>query len=288
MPLDRPLHAVILAAGLGSRLRPLTRSRPKPLVEIHGTPILHNALSHLAALGVERTTIVVGYRKDDIRQSCGDRLGSMRINYVESEAFDRTGSAYSLWLARDALLSGEDALLLEGDVFFEGAALARLLRDPGDTAAIDRFDELMSGTAAVVSDSGIVCDIRMNQTAGDPAAGPLYKTVNLFRFTARTLRRHLVPALDSVVASGECRTYVEELLATLVGDNRIRLRGALCDDLRWFEIDSTADLRIAERIFRRYADDRDDRTGPAFGSGLAPAHLDTEAGAPVLAGDRLA
>src|SRR6201999_3309239 len=117
-----------LAAGFGSRLRPLTDFRPKPLVEVHGVPILHNALRHLAGVGVREATIVVGYRKDAIQYACGGQFAGVDITYVESSVYDRTGSAYSLWLAREALLRG-DAYLLEGDVFFEAEALHRLRGD---------------------------------------------------------------------------------------------------------------------------------------------------------------
>lgn len=244
-----PSHAIILAAGLGSRLRPLTDTRPKPLVEVHGTPILHNALANLAALGVTETTIVVGYRKDDIMASCGDTFDGMNIIYVESSVFERTGSAYSLWLARDTLLKG-DIFLLEGDVFFEKSALTRLLDHEGNVAALDVFDEMMSGSAVILSDDGQVREFRMNQSSADPSAEPLYKTINLFRFGADTLRDHLVPRLDDLVASGGSKAYVEQVLAGLIADGGLRIKSALCDDLRWFEIDSTADLCVAERIFR--------------------------------------
>jgi NDP-sugar pyrophosphorylase family protein len=246
---DSPSHAIILAAGLGSRLRPLTDARPKPLVEVHGTPILHNALSNLASLGVVETTVVVGYRKDDIMRSCGSTFDGMKVTYVESSEFERTGSAYSLWLARDTLLDG-DLFLLEGDVFFERSALARLLDHEGDVAALDVFDEMMSGSAVTLSDDGHVREFRMNQSIADLSAEPLYKTINLFRFGKDTLREHLVPRLDHVFACGGSKAYVEQVLASLIADGELRIKAALCDDLRWFEIDSTADLCVAERIFR--------------------------------------
>ena len=88
-----PQHAVILAAGLGSRLRPLTDDRPKPLVEVGGVPILHNALRNLAAVGVTDATIVVGYRHDAIERRCGEIFAGIRIQYVVSDVFERTGSA---------------------------------------------------------------------------------------------------------------------------------------------------------------------------------------------------
>ncbi|MGY8668604.1 phosphocholine cytidylyltransferase family protein [Bradyrhizobium sp. UFLA05-109] len=246
---DTPSQAVILAAGLGSRLRPLTETRPKPLIEVHGTPILHNALGNLAALGVSETTIVVGYRKDDITASCGDAYGSMKITYVESSEFENTGSAYSLWLARDTLMNG-DIFLLEGDVIFESSALSRLLDHEGDIAAVDVFDEMMTGSAVTLSEDDYVREFRLNQSSADLSKDPLYKTINLFRFGGDTLKDHLVSRLDALFASGGGTAYVEQVLAGLIADGKLRIRAAICDDLKWFEIDSAADLRIAERIFR--------------------------------------
>ncbi|WP_024510013.1 phosphocholine cytidylyltransferase family protein [Bradyrhizobium sp. ARR65] len=251
MPGDAPKKAVILAAGIGSRLRPLTDLCPKPLVEVNGTPILYNALRNLEADGVEEVTIVVGYRKDAVQYACGTRFGALEINYVESSVFERTGSAYSLWLARDALLSG-DCFLLEGDVFFEANALCYLIANQAsDVAAVARFDELMEGSAVLFSDSGFISTFRMKQTAANLVANDprLFKTMNLLRFSASTLRTTIVPALDDMIGSGATQAYTEELLVYLIERRGLQLAAARCDELRWYEIDSTDDLRIAERIF---------------------------------------
>ncbi|KRQ16248.1 hypothetical protein AOQ71_06705 [Bradyrhizobium manausense] len=77
MTANSPKNAVILAAGFGSRLRPLTDLRPKPLVEVIGTSIIHDALRNLEAVGVEKVTVVVGYRKDAIQYACGIRFGEL-------------------------------------------------------------------------------------------------------------------------------------------------------------------------------------------------------------------
>jgi NDP-sugar pyrophosphorylase family protein len=242
-------EAVILAAGIGSRLRPLTLERPKPLIEVHGTPILHNALWHLAAAGIRRTTLVVGYRKEVIERSCGRRFANMDVTYIESDVFDQTGSAYSLWLARDTLLHGP-CVLLEGDVFFEPSILARLLASPhSDVAAVAPFTDVMSGSAVTLSDNGLVQRVFMNQSAGNRQAGALFKTMNLYRFGAHTLRDRLVPALEDTLRGTGNRAYVEQVLGRLVNESGLRLGTEICGDLNWFEIDSQDDLRIAERIF---------------------------------------
>ncbi len=242
-------HAVILAAGLGSRLRPYTDERPKPLVPVHGIPILHNTLANLADVGITQATIVVGYRKEAIQRSCGTRFGGIDIAYVESSVFDRTGSAFSLWLARAALLGG-DALLLEGDVFFDEETLPALLAVVGDVAAVAPFDATMTGSAVTLSASGAVSSFRMNQTSEALRDGaPLYKTMNLFHFTAETSRRILVPALDAMIEGGATRAYVEQVLANLVNEGSLTLTAVPCGECKWFEIDSEADLRAAEAIF---------------------------------------
>jgi NDP-sugar pyrophosphorylase family protein len=261
-----PRHAVILAAGAGSRLRPLTDLRPKPLVEVNGTPILHNALRRLEAVGVQEVTIVIGYRKDAIQYACGKRFGKLKIDYVESSVFDRTGSAYSLWLARDALLRG-DIYLLEGDVFFEEDALHCLARGTSpDAAAVAPFLATMQGSAVLLSECGFISSFRMKQSGADlPAGGPmLFKTLNLFRLSESTLRTTIVPALKDIIGSGANQAYTEELLAFLIERRGLRLAAARCDHLRWWEIDTADDLRIASSLFadesitRRQAGPRND------------------------------
>ncbi|TKV74017.1 phosphocholine cytidylyltransferase family protein [Bradyrhizobium elkanii] len=246
-----PKKAVILAAGSGSRLRPLTDLRPKPLVEVNGTPILHNALRHLEAVGVETVAIVVGYRKDAIQYACGTQFGAIQIKYIESSVFERTGSAYSLWLARDVLLCG-DHYLLEGDIFFEEDSLHCLNQSKcADVAAVAPFDARMQGSAVLLSEDGFITGFRMKQSGADLSDSDqtLFKTLNLLRISASTLRTTIVPALDDIVGSGATQAYTEELLAFLIERRGLQLAAARCDHLRWWEIDTPDDLRLANSLF---------------------------------------
>lgn len=248
---DIPAEAVILAAGMGSRLKPLTDTRPKPLVEVNGVPIIHNALEQLGAAGVRRATIVVGYRKDAIEYACGSSFAGVAIDYVASTVFDRTGSAYSLWLAREALLRG-DVLLLEGDVFFEAEVLRKLLRsEAANSAAVAPFTPEMEGSAVTLSDLGLIVEVRTSQTAANlsGAASPLFKTMNLFRFNAQALAGRIVPALDELVRGGSTKAYTEQLLGQLIADKGLKVTAVRCDECRWYEIDSRDDLKIAEAMF---------------------------------------
>ena len=97
------MHAVILAAGDGGRLQPLTDTTPKPLLKLGGRPIVNHVLDALFAAGVRETTFVLGYLGGQIRTAV-DNLHpcGMSIQFVENPAFDE-GNARSLWAARDAV-----------------------------------------------------------------------------------------------------------------------------------------------------------------------------------------
>lgn len=246
-----PKSAVILAAGFGSRLRPLTDLRPKPLVAVGGTPILFNALRHLEAVGVEDVTIVVGYRKDAIQYACGRRFGKLDINYVESSVYDATGNAYSLWLARHTLLKG-DTYLLEGDVFFELDALRNLgAVNAENVAAVAPFDQSMEGPAVVLDNDGFISEVRTKQTAANLDADypRLFKTINLIRFSGVDLRQTLVPHLDDLVGHGVVKFCIEELLGPPVWNRSLRIAAARCDEMKLFDIDNENDLSLAEAMF---------------------------------------
>jgi len=123
-----PTKAIILAAGNGSRLRPLTDGRPKCLLEVGGRPIIDHQMEALRRCGVTDVVIVVGYCADRIRQHLGPTA-----RYIENPRFDSTNSLYSLWLARDELRSG--AIVLNSDVLALPLLFARL-RDAAAPDAI--------------------------------------------------------------------------------------------------------------------------------------------------------
>lgn len=253
-----PQRAVILAAGLGSRLRPLTELRPKPLVEVHGVPILHNALNHLATVGVTEVTLVVGYRKEAIEQFCGSRFAGIDISYVVSTTYERTGSAYSLWLAREHLRCSSGLFLLEGDVFFEQLALRRLLEhESEDVAAVSPFRATMQGSSAALSSAGLISKISVGQESvnghGDDQED-LFKTLNLYRLSAATIEGVLIPELCAFIEERCSSAFMEEFFANLVREQRLSLAAAHCHDLKWCEIDTEADLIEAEAIFGAQSD----------------------------------
>ena len=108
----------------------------------------------------------------------------------------------------------------------------------------------MRGSAVTLDSTGDIFGFRMNQTSADlDCVEPLFKTINVFRFAGSTLRETLVPALDRFITSGGTKGYVEQFMGQIIAEYDWKLAGAYCGDTKWFEIDSEADLRTAEKSF---------------------------------------
>jgi NDP-sugar pyrophosphorylase family protein len=241
--------AVILAAGMGTRLRPLTNDRPKALVEVNGTPILHNALRQLSRAGIAEACLVVGYRHEQIRAACGLEYEGVRLQYVQSSSFQTTGSAHSLWLAREFLK--RDALVLEGDVFFEAGVLQALLGDDHFklNAAVAPFAPPLTGTTVdLLPGSTRIARFHRDPRSAAPSV-KLFKTVNIYSFPGDFSRRVMLPSLSRCEIQGRVQLFLEELLQELVAGGKAEIAAVDCGGLKWYEIDDESDLAVAREIF---------------------------------------
>jgi glucose-1-phosphate thymidylyltransferase len=117
------MQAVVLAAGEGTRLRPLTEDKPKGLVEVDGTPILTHCFEQLVELGADELLVVVGYEKEQIISHFGDEYGGVPITYAHQR--EANGLAHAL-LTVEEHIDG-DFMLMLGDNVFE-ANLADVVR----------------------------------------------------------------------------------------------------------------------------------------------------------------
>ena len=150
------MHGVVLAAGRGTRLRPLTDDTPKALVDVAGEPILTRGLRRLVALGVDDLAVVVGYRGDQIRDRYGDRFEGVPVSYARQD--DQKGLAHALLRAEH--LVADDFLLVHGDnVFDPGADLERVVErhretGPAATVLVERLSREAAAKTGVVRTDG--------------------------------------------------------------------------------------------------------------------------------------
>jgi choline kinase len=242
-----PRRAIILVAGIGSRLGKLTTEVPKCLVEVNGISILENALGRLRDAGISETVLVVGYREDMIRDRVGDAIGRMRIAYRANEDFRTTSTSRSLWLGLADV--DEDVLVLEGDVFFEGSVLEHFQAVPArDATLVDAWRPGLDGSVVqIATDRRITAWLHKKEQPPGFSLTGTYKTVNVHRFSQRFVREWLHPALKAQVSADGGREPIETVCAAMVrGGARIHAADVAG---RWVEIDDEADLRAAVALF---------------------------------------
>jgi choline kinase len=132
--------ALILAAGVASRLRPLTNGTPKCLLDIGGKRILERMMNNLSGVGITSFVLVTGYLDHMIRDFVTERHPGLDVMFIHNPIYDTTNNIFSLWLARDAML-GHEMLLLDSDILFAPDIAAALLAAPHDNClALKRAD----------------------------------------------------------------------------------------------------------------------------------------------------
>jgi NDP-sugar pyrophosphorylase family protein len=236
--------ALLLAAGLGSRLAPLTDMVPKCLVSISGVPILERLVRSLEEQEFERLVIVTGAKAETIRDYLGESVGGIAIEYIVSPLFATTNNIYSLWLARH--LIDEPFLLVESDLVFHEQLLEAMLRP--DRIAISRQLPWMNGTTVTLDAEGGVSAFCLGALSCADAAH--FKTVNMYSLSRGTWRA-VCERLDGRIMAGQTSDYYESVFAEMVADGSLAFEAVFFPAERWYEIDTLADLQAAELVFPR-------------------------------------
>jgi len=145
------MKAVILAAGIASRLRPLTDTTPKCLLKIGDRCLLERAFDALIQNGFDEFIIVTGYRQQQIVDFLQTRYPERKVTFIYNDRYESTNNIYSLWLTRP-YVDGEEVLLLDSDIVFDPQIVAKLLgSDKADALALNRH-ELGAEEIKVIAD----------------------------------------------------------------------------------------------------------------------------------------
>ncbi len=120
------MKAVILAAGIASRLRPLTDNTPKCLLKVGEKTILQLTIENLLVNNISEIVIVTGYLEQQIKDFITHNFPKLKVTFIYNQVYDVTNNIYSLWLAKDELL-GSEMLLMDSDIIFDEEIIAALI-----------------------------------------------------------------------------------------------------------------------------------------------------------------
>lgn len=243
------MQAIILAAGMGKRLKELTKNNTKCMVEVNGVSLIDRLLHQIEKHHLDRIVIVVGYEGQKLIDYIGTLDIKTPITYVENPIYDKTNNIYSLALAKEYLRQ-DDTLLFESDLIFEDSIIDCLLDDPRETLVlVDRYESWMDGTCIRIDENDNIKSFISGKKLNYKKVTDYYKTVNVYKFSQRFSDSVYIPFLEAYSKALGNNEYYEQVLKviTLLDDPEIKAKRL--NNQKWYEIDDVQDLDIAEVLF---------------------------------------
>ena len=234
--------ALLLVAGNGSRLLPLTQNAPKCMTKVNEKSILERLIICLKKQGFKRLVIVTGHQENCIREFLGSKTGNITVEYVHSPLYKTTNNIYSLWMAREII--NEPFTLIEGDLLFDSSLLDDMIFP--DKIAIASIKPWMNGTTVTINPSGQVKEFQSSTTLYLNEIK--YKTVNIYSFSLSSWYA-IIEKLNQYISLGKVNCYYETVLAELVEEGSLSLKAVSFDNKSWYEIDTIEDLAEAVKLF---------------------------------------
>jgi choline kinase len=236
------MKAVILSAGQGKRLLPLTADHPKCLLDIEGQAIIEWQIGELAKCGIDRVSVVAGYQYNRVKKLMDGRYNSSRVRVLYNHTFSWADNLYSCWAARHEM--GEEFVLLNGDTLFEAAVLERLLDAQVQPVTVVTHQKSYydADDMKVSLDGDRLVSIGKKLTADSVDAESI--GMILFRENGPLMfRRALENAMRDPSAYKQWYLSVIARMAKSMPVGTFSANG-----LQWCEVDFPADLKQARRV----------------------------------------
>jgi len=250
------MQAIILAAGMGKRLKELTRNNTKCMIKVNGMTLIDRMLHQIEKQNVSRIVIVVGYEGHKLIDYIGTLGIKTPIEYIINPIYDKTNNIYSLALAKEWLCK-EDTLLFESDLIFEDSVLDALISDPRDTLAlVDKYESWMDGACVKLASDDSIKAFVSGKKFKFSEIKDYYKTVNIYKFGKHFSETYYVPFLEAYQSALGENEYYEQVLRVITMLDTPVIKAKRLSGQKWYEIDDIQDLDIAESIFTPDDDER--------------------------------
>lgn len=234
--------ALILAGGLGSRLRPKTNDIPKALVQVNGIPIIVNQINALRNKGIDRIIIISGYLNEVLEEKIKSQFNGIR--FIHNERFDETNNMYSAFLSKEDLY-GEPFLMMNSDVFFDEVIIEDLLEAMATNGiAVEEGNYDDESMKIIVSDNKVKSISKSIQR--DVAYGT---SIDVYKFSSEGSKEFFDVSEKIIIEQKDENSWTEVALDSILNKvdfYPINISG------KWMEIDNLDDLKKAERIFHDY------------------------------------
>ena len=243
--INRPPMAVILAAGIGSRLSPLTDNCPKSLLSVGGSVILERMIRNCLSCGMSQFVLVLGHRADEIKEFVNKTFRGVRVTYVINDRYRETNTGYSLMLASAAIGTSE-FIKFDADVVFDLKILRQLIdSDRADVLCIDQNIALEDEEVKVIADDQMQV-LEVGKSV-DPKSA-LGESIGIEKISVMTGKLLFAELFEMMASRKHLQDYYEAAYARLV------IKGTVfyaldITGLDWTEIDTAQDFATANAMF---------------------------------------
>ena len=239
------MKAIILAAGVGSRIRPLTNNCPKSLLKVDGKTILEMMLSHIQDCGIHEVIFVLGYLQEQIKEYVKTNFPDLNTHFVTNGRYAETNTGVSLMLTKD-LIQDSTFIKFDADVVFDKEILKKLIECEYDNClCVDKNINLdAEEIKVIVKDNNRV--IKASKTVNPKdAVGESIGIEKISGETAKLLFAELEIMMEDEQNHQE---YYEGAYERLMEDH-VPFYALEISGLRWVEIDTQEDFITAGQIF---------------------------------------
>lgn len=237
------MKAVILAAGIASRLRPLTLNTPKCLLKVGNKTILERAIENLIANNISDILIVTGFLGEEIINFINSHFPSLKIRFIENPLYESTNNIYSLWLTRHAF-DHSGMLLLDSDIIFDKRIIQKLLNS-GHEDCLALIEHELSGEEIKVKideQSRILeigKEVKITEASGESIGIELFST---------KMVSELFNAMEQkIITEKKPDIFYEAAFQNLINEGK-SIYAVDASEYFCMEIDTPEDLRIANSI----------------------------------------
>lgn len=234
------MKAVILAAGLGSRLRPITNEVPKCMVPVNGIRIIDKQIDNLLVNGVEEIYVVDGYKAGILASHLKEVYPQVHI--VSNPRYAETNNMYSLYLTAQ-FVKGEEFLLMNSDVYYDADIIKGMLEGENQSKIACDRSGYMEESMKITLDSDKINHISKKITPEEHFA----VSIDVYRISSDDSLALFKEVEDTIIVKGDENSWTEVALDQIFKDTNFQpyvIAG------RWFEIDNHDDLHKAEEIFK--------------------------------------
>lgn len=150
--------AVILAAGMAKRLRPLTDHKPKCLLQIGDKSLLERSIDNLVASGIHEIVVITGYLSQMITDFLVAHYPQLTFHFINNADYANTNNIYSLWIAR-SFVEGKDFVLLDSDLLYDGRIITKILSELSSVLTVSKHPLGEEEMKVIIDGKGDITEI---------------------------------------------------------------------------------------------------------------------------------